>query len=104
MKAQKVVLPTVQMHESKGGGLSTDILKESAARGDREGFFITVIFGSMVWKTKLTYANELYQFYLELKNRKRQIVVVNGSIPNPTTDEINEDAGLIIQGARADDG
>ena len=37
---------------------------------------------------KLTYANDLYQFYLELKNQKRQTVIVNGSIPNPTTDEI----------------
>ena len=26
--------------------------------------------------------------YLELKNQKRQTVIVNGSIPNPTTDEI----------------
>ena len=71
----------------EGGGLS-DILKESAARGDREGFFYNCYLRINGVEDKLTYANELYQFYLELKNRKRQIVVVNGSIPNPTTDEI----------------
>ena len=71
----------------EGGGLS-DILKEPAARGDREGFFYNCYLRINGVEDKLTYANELYQFYLELRNRKRQMVVVNGSIPNPTTDEI----------------
>ena len=61
----------------EGGGLS-DILKESAARGDREGFFYNCYLRINGVEDKLTYANELYKFYLELKNRKRQIVVVNG--------------------------
>lgn len=38
---------------------------------------------------KLLYTNELYQFYLELKNSKRRIVVENGEIPKPSMDEIN---------------
>ena len=39
---------------------------------------------------KLTYMNELYQFYLELKNSKRRLVVVNGEIPKPSMEEISQ--------------
>lgn len=38
---------------------------------------------------KLTYSNELYQFWQELKNAKRQIVIVNGEIPKPSPDELS---------------
>ena len=71
----------------KGSGL-TDILKTPEARGDREDFFYNCYLRINGVEDKLTYANELYQFYLELRNQKRPTVIVNGSITNPTTDEI----------------
>ena len=71
----------------EGSGL-TDILKTPEARGDREDFFYNCYLRINGVEDKLTYANELYQFYLELRNQKRPTVIVNGSIPNPTTDEI----------------
>lgn len=37
---------------------------------------------------KQTYANELYQFQLTLENYKRHVVIVDGSIPKPDTEEI----------------
>ncbi len=40
-----------------------------------------------VWD-KLTYENELYQFYLSLKAMKRNVVVVSEMIPKPDVDEI----------------
>lgn len=40
-----------------------------------------------VWD-KLTYENELYQFYLSLQGMKRNVVVVSEMIPKPDTDEI----------------
>ena len=39
---------------------------------------------------KLVYMNELYQFYLELKNAKRRLVIVDGGIPQPDMQEIGE--------------
>ncbi len=71
----------------EGSGLA-DILKAPEQRGDREDFFYNCYLRINGVEDKLTYANDLYQFYLELKNQKRQTVIVNGSIPNPTTDEI----------------
>lgn len=38
---------------------------------------------------KLLYLNELYRFYLELKNDGRKIVIFDGSIPPPEIEEIN---------------
>lgn len=40
-----------------------------------------------VWD-KLTYENELYQFYLSLKAMKRNVVVISELIPKPDVDEI----------------
>ena len=37
---------------------------------------------------KISYTNELYQLYQELKARKRNIVIVNGQIEPPTPEEI----------------
>ncbi len=37
---------------------------------------------------KLFYAEELYRFQLELKNSKRNVVIVDQEIPKPTPDEI----------------
>ena len=39
---------------------------------------------------KLTYANELFKLQQELKNSKRNLVIVNEEIPKPTPQEIAE--------------
>lgn len=71
----------------EGKGLS-DILTPPAVRGDRPDFYYNCYLRINGVEDKLTYANELYQFYLSLKNEKRQVVVVNGALPKPTPDEI----------------
>jgi hypothetical protein len=71
----------------EGKGLS-DILTAPAVRGDRPELYYNCYCRINGAADKLTYANELYQFYLSLKNEKRQVVVVNGVIPKPTPDEI----------------
>ncbi len=72
---------------TEGKGLP-DILTAPAVRGDRQDLYYNCYCRISGVPDKLTYANELYQFYLSLKNEKRQVVVVNGAIPKPTPDEI----------------
>lgn len=72
---------------TEGKGLS-DILTAPAARGDGTNLYYNCYCRINGVEDKLTYANELYQFYIELKNEKRQAVVVDGAIPKPTPDEI----------------
>lgn len=71
----------------KGEGLE-DILKAPAVRGDKPDLFYNCYCRINGAEDKLTYTSELYQFYLTLKNEKRQVVVENGRIPKPTPDEI----------------
>lgn len=70
-----------------GKGLE-DILKTPAARGDRPDLYYNCYCRISGAEDKLTYTNELYQFYLSLQNEKRHVVIVNGQIPKPTPDEI----------------
>jgi hypothetical protein len=70
-----------------GSGLD-DIRKDIALRGNDDNFFYNSFYRiNGVWD-KLTYVNDLYQLYLELKNNKRQIVVVNDAIAKPSNEEI----------------
>ncbi len=71
----------------EGEGLA-DILKAPAVRGDRPDLFYNCYCRIRGVEDKLTYANDLYQFYLALQNEKRRVVVENGRIPKPTPDEI----------------
>lgn len=71
----------------EGKGLA-DLLRAPAARGDREDLFYNCYCRINGVEDKLTYANELYQFYLSFKNEKRQLVIVNETIPKPGPDEI----------------
>ncbi len=71
----------------EGKGIS-DIQQAPALRGDKTDLFYNCYYRiNGVWD-KLTYVNDLYQFFLSLKNEKRQVVVVNNMIPKPTPDEI----------------
>ena len=70
-----------------GNGLfSADSVKEWGVGKDKI-FFNCYVRINGVWD-KLTYENELYQFYLSLKAMKRNVVVISELIPKPDVDEI----------------
>lgn len=71
----------------QGKGLQ-DILQPAAMRGNDEKLFYNVYCRINGVEDKLTYANELYQFYISMQNAKRHVVIVNQNIPKPTTDEV----------------
>ncbi len=72
---------------TKGEGLA-DLKTEPKSRGsDPNLFYNCFCLVRGVWD-KLTYMSDLYQFYLELKRSGRNIVVADGEIPQPTTEEI----------------
>ena len=73
--------------QSDSGGLA--LIKENAAsRGSDPGFFYNCYIRINGAEDKLTYANELYQFQLELKNSGRRRLIVNECIERPAMDEI----------------
>lgn len=67
-----------------------DIKKAAAARGTDENLFYNCFYRICGAEDKVTYANELYQLQLELKNSGRKTVIVNGEIPKPANDEISQ--------------
>jgi len=71
-----------------GNGLE-DFKKSIHTRGDDPNLFYNCFCRINGVEDKLTYANELYQFYVEIKNSKRQIVIVNKEILIPSMEEIN---------------
>lgn len=73
----------------EGKGLE-DIQKPPAVRGNRKDLFYNCFIKISGVEDKLIYANELYQFYLSMRNESRRIVIVNGSIPNPSMEEIQK--------------
>ena len=72
----------------EGKGLA-DLLKEPSARGDDTRFFYNSLIRIRGVEDKVTYLNELYQFQLSLKNSERRCLVLEHTIPRPTTEEIN---------------
>lgn len=71
----------------EGKGLS-DIGKSPLSRGSDPDFFYNCYCRiNGVWD-KLTYANDLFLFQQELRNAKRKVVIVDGCIPKPSTEEI----------------
>lgn len=71
----------------EGKGLS-DFKKSITTRGDDPKLFYNAYCRINGVEDKLTYANELYQFWLELKNNNRRVVIVDGGISAPTMEEI----------------
>ncbi len=71
----------------KGDGLP-DILESTTIRGKDQNLYYNCYCRINGVVDRLTYANELYQFYISMKNAKRYVVVVNNTIPKPSTDEI----------------
>lgn len=72
---------------SKGKGLS-DILEPILNRGNETNWYYNCFCRINGVEDKMTYTNDLYQFYQTLVSAKRKVVVINGVIPVPTPDEI----------------
>ena len=70
-----------------GKGLD-DFRTPVADRGSDSAFYYNCFCRLNGAADKLTYRNELYRFYLELKNSGRRMAVVNGAVPQPTMEEI----------------
>ena len=70
-----------------GNGMFSDD-NAQGYRADKDKIFLNCYVRiNGVWD-KLTYENELYQFYLSLKAMKRNVVVISELIPKPDVDEI----------------
>lgn len=72
----------------KGKGIE-DIETSISNRGVDPKLFYNCFCRIVGVEDKLTYLNELYQFYLGLKNNKRNVVIVDQDIMQPTMEEIN---------------
>lgn len=70
------------------GKILDDIRTAVANRGNDSKLFYNCFCVMNGVEDKLTYANELYQLQLEIKNNKRNLVIENGKIPEPTYEEI----------------
>lgn len=70
-----------------GSGLS-DIQKKVSERGADPAFFYNCLIRISGVEDKLSYASELYQFSVGLKNSGRQVVIVNEALGRPSTEEI----------------
>mgnify|MGYP000018013890 FL=1 len=67
----------------------TDILKPIYARGKDKQFYYNCFIRIKGVEDKVSYVNDLYQMYLELKVNNRTPVICEGSIPPPDLEEIS---------------
>lgn len=72
------------------GKVFEDVRIDTLSRGEKPNFFYNCYCRIMGVEDRLTYQNDLFQLQLELKNRKRNVVIVNNTIDPPTIEEINE--------------
>lgn len=72
----------------QGKGFS-DITTPVTSRGEDSRFFYNCFIRINGVEDKVHYANQLFQFYTELKTTKRNILVLDETIPKPTTTEIS---------------
>ncbi len=70
------------------GNVLADLKKSPAQRGDDPAFYYNGFCRINGAEDKLAYANELYQFQLDLKNSGRTMVIVNESLGRPAMEEI----------------
>ena len=71
----------------KGKGFE-DLLTPTAQRGNDPSLFYNCYIRINGTEDKISYLNELYRYQLEVKNRERKIVIVEGELPLPSYDEI----------------
>lgn len=72
----------------KGSGLA-DLKMSTIIRGNDGNLFYNCFYRINGVEDKLTYLNELYLFYMELKQNNRNVVIVENTIERPSMDEIN---------------
>ena len=65
-----------------------DIAKPPTVRGSDPEFYYNCYCQINGVEDKISYTNELYQLYQELKARKRNIVIIKGQIEPPTPEKI----------------
>ena len=65
-----------------------DIQKSVSQRGEDSRFFYNVYCRIHGVEDKLTYETQLFQFYLELQQKKRNVVIVQQEITKPSIEEI----------------
>lgn len=73
----------------EGRGLA-DFQADIRSRGDDPNFYYNCYCRINGVEDKLTYAIELYQFQLAIKNSRRMLVILENGIPRPTVDEISQ--------------
>ncbi len=71
------------------GNIWEDVRKGSTLRGNDTKLFYNCFCRINGVEDRVTYENDLYQLQLELKHEGRHLVIVNGTIPSPTVDEIS---------------
>lgn len=72
----------------EGDGLA-DVLKPPPDRGDDPHLYYNAFYRINGVPDKLTCMNEWYQFYLQIKSKNRNIIVVNNEITRPSMEEIS---------------
>ncbi len=71
-----------------GSDMLEDIKKTPVTRGDKPGLFYNAFCRMTGVEDKLTYQNELYKFYIEIKNSGRRFLILEERIPMPTNNEL----------------
>ena len=66
----------------------TEILTPVISRGEDHRFFCNAFIRVKGAQDRLTYVNELYQFYLRFRNTGRNLVIVDDPLPPPEPEEI----------------
>lgn len=66
-----------------------DFLKSPRERGNDERFFYNAFCRINGAEDKLTYLNELYRFWLALKDSGRRLLIIEKNIPRPLPAEVN---------------
>ncbi len=70
------------------GNILEDIKKPAVTRGDDKNLFYNAFCRIYGVEDKVTYQNELYRFYLEIKNSGRNYLIAEEKIPLPTASEV----------------
>lgn len=72
------------------GNVLGDMMKEAGERGPGAHTFYNACCRIKGVEDKLTYLNDLYQFYLHLQSQKRMVAVVDQEIARPSMEEIGK--------------
>lgn len=71
------------------GEVLEDIRKTPSTRGEDNRFFYNAFCRMYGVEDRITYQNEIYRFYLDIKNSGRRFCIIENEIPVPTPAEIS---------------